>query len=306
MERRIAVFSGMFSDRLLNIAAGDDPDTVVSKVHSFRLIVLMVIFTESLPMAIFSAAHHLPRARLMIPSALLIGICLVAVWKNFWVRRATLVVSLVLIVNFTALMFPDVGNHQYLALVCLALLSFLDLSKGEERFALLQSLRWVTAIGLFYTGLQKILHGLYLNGGFFGYTFATEPRFAAVFRHLVSAQEATRLSGLGGPVEGAGPYGVALSPLLIVACGTIILELALPVLLLVKKTRFVATIATIIFMLVVQIGAKELMFAVIFVDLLLLFFRRDVHTRVVPVVALFLAALLAQRYLMAEPLWYFK
>ena len=80
------------------------------------------------------------------------------------------------------LVFPQTGNHSYLELWVLFLLVFVGRSSRDEGFVLLATLRWMVAIMVFYTGLQKVLHGTYFDAQFLAFQILLKPQFAEVLR----------------------------------------------------------------------------------------------------------------------------
>src|SRR5512147_575322 len=57
--------------------------------------------------------------------------------------------------------FPQAGNHAYLELVFCLLLATLDPRIEAERRLLLRSVRWLAGSVLFWSGIQKLVHGYY-------------------------------------------------------------------------------------------------------------------------------------------------
>ena len=76
-------------------------------------------------------------------------------------------------------------------------------------------------------------------------------------------------------------------------------------LLLQRRTRTLAAAVTIAFMALIQSGARELFFGSLFVNLVLLFYDRDVNRKLLPLFGLLLATLVAVRLWLA-PGWGFN
>ena len=74
-----------------------------------------------------------------------------------------------------------------------------------------------------------------------------------------------------------------------------VIEILAPVFLLLKRTRVFATIGFLFFMAAIQIGALELLFGLLMVNLLLLFLPREVNYRALPAATLCYLALFACR-----------
>ncbi len=197
--------------------------------------------------------------------------------------------------------FPNLANHTFFLLLALAPFVAWNLDDSQERRLALGTLRWTAAIVLFSTGVQKVLHGTYFHGEFLAFQIAHGERFADFFRLVIPAEEMARLKGLGlaagalppaegfrayvtqPPGPGAGPYRLE-SPLALFAVNAVwVFELVAPAFLLWRRTRAVAAVAIGLFLVVIELGALELMFGVLFTATVLLFFRRNVMGWMLPV-----------------------
>ena len=190
---------------------------------------------------------------------------------------------------------PTTANHLFLEFVVLAALSFLDEREENESKLLLQGLRWFTASFFFWSGLQKVFYGRYFDGQFLGTVVAYDQldRFSAFLRFFMSAEEFERLRGLT-PVPGAGPFSVD-SPLFLVMSNSVyIIEIVAGlVLLFVPKLRVAAVVVSLAFMVAIEAGARELVFGVLMVNLLLLFVDSRWNKWMFPACAVFYAYLVA-------------
>ncbi|HJS73093.1 MAG TPA: hypothetical protein VJ921_02315, partial [Vicinamibacteria bacterium] len=178
--------------------------------------------------------------------------------------------------------------------------SFWDLRAGAERTLALATLRWIAAIVLFAIGLQKVLHGTYFHGEFLAFHVAHGERFANLFDWVLPPTEMARLKTLGAaagalppaegfrafdtppPAPGSGPYRFASLPALALSNFVWIFELAAPAFLVFRRTRAAAAIAVIVFLAAVESGAYEIMFGVLFVNVMLLFCRANWVGRLFP------------------------
>ncbi len=262
--------------RILSLAddlVGSNPR---SKLRWFRDLLLLHVTVRALP----AAADPLD-------IALAIGIlaCFAAAWFDRRTRLATGVAAALFAVKL-AIIFPQTPNHGLLELVCLLLVAALDIDDAGERKLLGQSLRWVTAIVLFQAGLQKVLYGTWFDGQFIGYMVATDDRFASAFRFLVSGEELARLKGCAALEAGSGPFSVDSLPVLLASNGTYIFEMLAPIFLLVRRTRTMAAIASMAFVALIEAASRELLFGLLFLNLLLLFPAGDWNRRAFPLLAL--------------------
>jgi len=112
-----------------------------------------------------------------------------------------------------------------------------------------------------------------------------EPRFERIFSLLLPASEAQRIRSYNG-LDGAGPYLVS-APLWLLASNLVwILEIGLAAALFVARTRCAALFVGIVFVALIEIGAREILFGLLFVNLLLMFLSTDANRRFVPIVAI--------------------
>lgn len=169
-----------------------------------------------------------------------------------------------------ALTFPQTANHFYLETFAVALLCLVRRDDPAGEALALRSLRAVTLLVLFHTGLQKLLYGHFLHGDFLAYMIGRGDRFATFFRLLLPEGEIARLAGYDPRIDGAGPYRVSLP--LFVAVSNLVwaAELLLPVGLVFRRTRPFAAAAAIALVLSIQLGAREISFALLFSALLAL------------------------------------
>jgi len=216
---------------------------------------------------------------------------------------ATRVASVLLLVEI-AITVPFTANHVFLEFLCLALLSVLDERDEREAELLLPAFRWLVGIFFFYTGLQKVLYGYYFDGQFLAYLAGTEDRFATVFRLIIPADELARLQsyndvllrpGVFRPRIGAGPYHVDSVLFVVVSNGVYLFEMLAGILLLARRTRVLAAVASIAFVVMIQLGARELTFGVLMVNLLLLFVPGAWIKRLLPAFLLFYLYLAAHK-----------
>ena len=242
------------------------------------------------------------------PVTLTIGLglagCFVVGLSRRHAGRATIVAALLMIVRLTQT-FPQTANHEFLELICMLLLAGISLETTSERDLLGESLRWVAVIVFFYTGVQKVLYASYFDAQFLGAQVASDERFAFFFRQFLPAAEFERLRSLEGLEVGSGPYRIDSTLAVFLSNATWVLEMVLPVLLLVKRTRSAAAIGSIVFLGAIQFGAREFYFGLLFINLLLLFPIRDWNRRLFPVFVIAYGYMLAVKLGLA-PEWFFN
>ncbi len=198
---------------------------------------------------------------------------------TLWSAR---IASLLLLLEIAATV-PFTANHVFLEFLVLALLGLLDEREQREGELLLQAIRWLVAVVFFYTGLQKVLYGCYFDGQALSYLAGTEDRFRLFFQHLIPAEEMQRLisyneklvePGKFRPALGSGPYRVDSLWFIIVSNGVYIFEMLAGVLLIVRRTRSWAVGASIVFVIMIELGAREITFGALMINLLLLSSKR--------------------------------
>jgi len=193
------------------------------------------------------------------------------------------------------LSFPTVPNHHLVELVCLGVLAIVRLADAGERRLAFAACRWMVLLVLVYSGLQKLVTGLWIRGDVLGYMIATQDRFATGLGPLVPAAELERLRAMADSSIGAGPYAVD-SPLVVALSNAVWLgEMALPLFLVYPRTRPVAAAAAVALVGAIEFGAREIFFGCLFVNLLLSFFERDLLRWSVPASVVLYAGLLTAR-----------
>jgi len=179
--------------------------------------------------------------------------------------------------------FPHIANHTFLRLFALALLVLADPGSLRERRLVHAALGWTAAIVLFYTGFQKMLYGTYFRGQYLAYMVSLTERFSSVFEGLIPVGELNRLTAIGPPVPGAGPYSVDGMAFLLLANMVYMVEMGLAAGLLWPRTRRPAIWMTLALIVFIQLGARELFFGMLFCNLVLVLHPRDVGRRLLPV-----------------------
>jgi hypothetical protein len=270
------------------------------RLVAFRRFLLLAIAVEQL-----DALHHWktqPGYEVHVVAAILLAACAVSVWFERLARPATLAATALMLAEVT-LAFPRAANHHYLETLLLVFLCLLHGHEEDERRSLLAVLGWVVTIGLVWSGLQKLFYGYYFNGSFLSFTMAEQSRFAGFFSLFVPAAELERLRGLTFEA-GAGPYLVDSFALQLMSQLTWALEILVPPLLLVPRLRQAAAWLLIAFIAAVELGARELYFGLLMVQMLLLFPRAELNRRLLPLFVLFYLYLLAMSAGLL-PRWYF-
>jgi len=208
-------------------------------------------------------------------------------------RRLALALAAAVTLLQLAWTFPHIANHTYLRFLALGLLALADPASHLERRLVHAALGWITAIVLFYTGFQKLTYGTYFQGQYLAYMISLTDRFGQAFEWLVPVGEWSRLKAIGAPVPGAGPYTVDGGVFLVLSNLVYVLEMGLAAGLIWYRTRRVAIWTTLAMIVLVQLGAREVFFGLLFCNLVLTLHPRDVNRTLVPVtVVIYLTAFL--------------
>lgn len=278
-------------DRGLALVGGDPQEAE-------RLGWLQVFFFFHVAMEILISA---PWAFFAAPDALLprgaftyfylpAGIGLSLAWSR-WGSRPRLGRTLAWMFSVLAVLwlFPNLPNHLFLVVFCLTVLWLVDLKQDREAMLGLRVLRWTTIIVFAASGWQKVRYGTYFHAEFLTWAAAHTERFAVLMQPWIPVAEWRRIQAL----PPMGPFGSTWWPLVALSNGVWIFEVAAPLCLLHRRTRGPAVAAIIAFLVAIELGAREWMFGCVFVSLMLLFPRRNILPKVLPLFLLIYLAIFA-------------
>jgi hypothetical protein len=206
-----------------------------------------------------------------------VGVAAILMARERWRRIAFGLMAGVALMRLT-IRFPMAGNHLHIHAIIFTLLALLDPKVEVEREWLLGALKWLLLVILFYSGLQKLLHGHYLNGEFFAYTISESASFRQFLRWVLPAGEVERIVQYGWAV-GTGPYRLYSPTGLFISRAAVAAEMLLPLLLWFRRTRVAGIVAAAAFIVVIELAARELYFGLLFLNLLLLFAPAGLHIR---------------------------
>lgn len=177
------------------------------------------------------------------------------------------------------------ANHVWAELMLLGLFALLDPSRDDEALWLVCTLRWMVALLLFWAGVQKLLYGGYFRAEFLCWMIADRPAFAIALGWLLPADELARLTSASATAVGSGPYRTSSLPLILASNAVWLAELVLPALLFVRRTRMLGAVAATLFVLSIQLVAREVMFGLLYSQLVLLTLPGDGYRRIAPLYA---------------------
>ena len=185
-------------------------------------------------------------------------------------------------------------NHYFLELLLFFWLVFFDLRKPAERVLWLNTVRWSLVIVFFYTGFRKLLFGTYFQGTYLNYVLAKGGRFS-LLHWFMDDEESARVTGIWDHLATESFNSQAL--FFILASNLVwIGEMALAVMLVFKRFRKVALIGVLFWLVMIETGAGELFFGLIFSAALFLFLDRSYLLRFYPAYLVIYVLVLMDRY----------
>ncbi len=183
------------------------------------------------------------------------------------------------------------GNHEFLEALFLLVVALEPGRDFAGRVLLRRTLGSIAIALLFFSGVQKVVHGAYLRGDFFTQCYVQPTKFSKLFDAFVTAEERDTARGFRlafeafshevreGVLDIPPPRPPAVEWISRASCwATLAAELLLPWALLARRarTRRVAAALLIAFFAAVEAAAREWMFGALVLCLLLpVFFERD-------------------------------
>ncbi|HHO49312.1 MAG TPA: hypothetical protein ENK18_00175 [Deltaproteobacteria bacterium] len=263
-------------DRSLD-ALGVDPELVLEpKVDTLRALLLIHVALRALQIARLPEFFAVSRGGFVVAATLAALLGLLA-WspvsglgaaRRAQIGRLGATLATAQLAIQVGISFPFIPNHLFLELLCCGLLTIYGAPRSEDRQLLLTAVRWIAALVLLWTGIQKLWWGTWDHGEFLAAAIAERDSFATFMAPLLSTAELQQLRGMeltigGGPLRLEGGWGLALSNL------TWILEIALPLGMLWPRSRSAAVGGAVGLVCLIELAARELFFGLLFVQLLL-------------------------------------
>ncbi len=171
-------------------------------------------------------------------------------------------VSFLACVLLTVHLFPLVPNHGYLLCLALFIGALFQTKSTREISAIVEAFRYLAAIVWFWSGVQKAWSGTWSHGQLLAYEIGHSPRFAPIFGWLTTRSERHAF-------RSNGPF-MANATLTMLGCSIWILEIGIGIglLLLPSRYRKHCTWAAIALLLGIEIVARESIFGVLMLALL--------------------------------------
>jgi hypothetical protein len=262
--------------------------TLTARIAAFQSLLVLVIMTEHWSRVI---RHWNLPGFFLVGSAVAVTALggLVLLGRS---RRIAFVGMALVVVSYLTIVFPGGGNHEYLELLLCLLCAALDSGDDKERLLMIDAVRWMTCVILFWSGVQKMVHGFYFEGEYLAYSVSRDT-YASVFSWLLPADELARLAAYDGSA-GTGPYVTQSRPFLLVSNLTCVLEITLAPLFLLRVTpRSCARCGSLL--AVIESAARELFFFFVLLNMLLLFVESDLNRRLIGPIAVILGCMLLVR-----------
>lgn len=191
--------------------------------------------------------------------------------------------------NVPLLLAPiAMANHNLVEHAIFGLSLFATPGRADRRADVLKAGRATMVVVLFYAGCQKAWHGHYFDGQYFGWLNVHEPRFVQFFSDLGLSRHFTS-TPTGAPYGATTPLGMAFSN------GAWISEICCGLLLLSRRWQGVGVVLSLMTMGAIQIAARELFFAGLAAQLLVLFLPFRTSAACAPVIWSFYLVLIAER-----------
>ena len=281
------------SERVLAVCGGNDAPFAVSALRSFQQILLTCMAIEAWNGAHQGAADPLFTAHLAAAFVLTMA---AGISFSASMGRAACAAGLVATAFEWFSMLPLSANHHYLAMLCLGLLLLPSRNRSQtavdEAVITLRALRWVAVIGLAAAGLQKLMFGYWFKGEALAYAISQRESFATLLGIWLPSEEVQRLSSLQVGL-GVGPFRVQSWWLIAISNLTWLSEILFAIFLIVPRSRRVTVLLTLAFLVLVQLGAREIFFGGLMAGLVTLAWPGNLLRRLLPLFLIFYGYVLA-------------
>lgn len=282
MSKAYAAPKPWFVERLVSLTADDYVAHLPSQLSAFASILL--IHLASRDMVLYLEGQ--PSWRLW--HALWFGLCFAASFFPAYRRFAYYGAAAMMTFKFVW-EFPFNSNHSMIELVCILFIAMAYRPDRANLAVLSRSLRWLPIIVFFFSGMQKMLAGTYFDGSFLAFSVVSDTDFRTSFQWLLPEAEFARLQAIEPP----GPYLFELMYPVVLSNLAYIGEIVVAGLLLMKRTRLIGLIGSMVMIVGIEFVARELFFGVLFANLVLLHAPRDWSKPALPWCCAVYAVLLA-------------
>ena len=289
--RRSADDERDWADRLLAVVGRDPAEWLEPKLAAFIAIFAVhcafrewtSLFDVNAPVPFSEASDRI------LPLAIIFSVCAVGCLLER-TRGASLAVVVVALTYKGVELAPTWSNHFTIEWITGVFL--LLGSRHRDRYAMLcLALKWLLFAALFWSGAQKALHGTYFEGTYLAYAISHGARFADFFAWVLPAAEVDRLLSVAYP----GPYRLESWLGIALANGIWIGEISCALMLLSDRLRPFGAVGALFLLTGIELAAREFMFGLLFLNLLLLYPHRDWNRRLSPLFLVAYCVLLLNR-----------
>ncbi len=289
--RRSADDERDWADRLLAVVGRDPAEWLEPKLAAFIAIFAVhcafrewtSLFDVNAPVPFSEASDRI------LPLAIIFSVCAVGCLLER-TRGVSLAVVVAALTYKGGELAPTWSNHFTIEWITGVFL--LLGSRHRDRYAMLcLALKWLLFAALFWSGAQKALHGTYFEGTYLAYAISHGARFADFFAWVLPAAEVDRLLSVAYP----GPYRLESWLGIALANGIWIGEISCALMLLSDRLRPFGAVGALFLLTGIELAAREFMFGLLFLNLLLLYPHRDWNRRLSPLFLVAYCVLLLNR-----------
>lgn len=166
----------------------------------------MVTATDARALAALHALHQAGQSLGVTPPGALLAAHLVTVPLAWFRPRVAMALVAALGVVQCVLAFPRTGNHLFLGVVVSLLLALIDHARPEERHLRSDALLAIVILVFAWSGVHKVLHGLWFRGETLAWLATSRGDVAAVLRPFLSDELAAELGAASRVNDGSGPF----------------------------------------------------------------------------------------------------
>lgn len=244
------------------VALGGDGEDAALLARGFAQVFVLLCAAQAWVMV------RVVPGRSWVGYAVLLTGCAVATFVPAFFRFAR-VATFGGLLTLAAARFPQTANHLFLQCVIALLLSATRLHEEEEARVLLGALRSLFIGVLFWSGVQKVVHGAYFDGSFLCWNLVrgTHATWRRVAELALPADELANVAS--ARVTGAYRFVSAVG--LAASNAVWLTEIACAALLVHPRTRVVGAIAALAVLAGIEVAMSEWVFAAFAANLLVLF-----------------------------------
>jgi hypothetical protein len=194
--------------------------------------------------------------------------------------------------------FPYCANHVFLKLIIATLFVVTDPNSPIQSKNCEQALKWLVPICLFWAGAQKIAYGNFFDGSMLSYLSSIKPSVLNLLSLVLPQEE---LGNLALIRTGARPFQFITTEGLLVSNLVYVMEIVCAVLLCFRRTQRFGIVLTLILLIGIQLGMREVFFAMYLIVLLLLYLPEIWIRKSIPAFVCACALLILSKFTLLLP-----